>query len=544
MCPLPDTSRSWSERTWAVLTALVSLGTLAFGLLWGTFVAGGSDSYCYVGGAELWARGALLAPQPVGFVPPWPNAALTLAPTGFLPSDTIPGAIAPICPPGLSLTMALLWRLAGPSAVYLVVPALGALAVWLTFLLARDLDDPLSGFLAAVLVATSPIMLFQVLQPMSDVPATAWWLAALVLAAKPGVGPLVGAGLATSAAILTRPNLAPLGLAVLVFVAVRPRLPGAIMGSLGRSVALVVGVLPGVAALSWIQFALYGSPFRSGYGNPEQLFSLAHVWPNLQRYPRWLLETHTPLLCLALAAPFVIRARARGAGSAGGNPAFRLSVACLALAALVFAGYLVYVPFDEWWYIRFLLPAIPLLAALSVTTLTAIASRLRPTWRAWASLAVVLAVVVFNVRTAGDRGLLAFQESEQRFVESGSYIASRLPGRAVVLTTWESGSVRFYGRRLSIMWDSLDPGWLDRAVSFLQREGRPPYFLFEPAEEQQFRDRFAQASKYGALDWPPMAQLPFGVRLYNPADRDRYLAGESVSTERVWPGRKIAGSKQ
>lgn len=539
MRPPPDTSRSRFERTCAALAALVALGALAFGLHWGTYVAGGSDSYCYVGQAGLWATGALLAPQPVGFVPPWPNAALTLAPTGFVPSHTIPGAIAPICPPGLSLTMALLWRLAGPSAVYLVVPVLGALAVWLTFLLARHLDGPLSGFLAATLVATSPILLFQILQPMSDVPATAWWLAAVVLAARPGVGPLVGAGLATSAAILTRPNLATLGLVVLVFVAARPRLSRPGSGSVARSLAFVAGVLPGVVALSWIQSTLYGSPFRSGYGNPEQLFSLAHLWPNLQRYPRWLLETHTPLLCLSLAAPFVVRARARSAGSADGDPAFRLSIACLVLAALVFASYLVYVPFDEWWYIRFLLPAIPLLVALSVTTLAAIASRLVPPWRTYASLAVVLAVVIFNVHTARDRGLFAFRDSEQRFVENGSYIASRLPDRAVVLTTWESGSVRFYGRRLSILWDSLDPVWLDRAISFLQREGRPPYLLFETGEEQQFRDRFAPASRYGALDWPPMAQLPFGVRLYNPVDRDRYLAGQSVSTERVWPSRKM-----
>ena len=330
-----------------------------------------------------------------------------------------------------------------------------------------------------------------------------------------------------------------LGLVVLVFVAARPRLSRPGSGSVARSLAFVAGVLPGVVALSWIQSTLYGSPFRSGYGNPEQLFSLAHLWPNLQRYPRWLLETHTPLLCLSLAAPFVIRARARSAGSADGDPAFRLSIACLVLAALVFASYLVYVPFDEWWYIRFLLPAIPLLVALSVTTLAAIASRLVPPWRTYASLAVVLAVVIFNVHTARDRGLFAFRDSEQRFVENGSYIASRLPDRAVVLTTWESGSVRFYGRRLSILWDSLDPVWLDRAISFLQREGRPPYLLFETGEEQQFRDRFAPASRYGALDWPPMAQLPFGVRLYNPVDRDRYLAGQSVSTERVWPSRKM-----
>ena len=45
----------------------------------------------------------------------------------------------------------------------------------------------------------------------------------------------------------------------------------------------------------------------------------------------------------------------------------------LALAVVTIALYLPYRVFDDWWYIRFLLPAIPFLIVLSVATVARIA---------------------------------------------------------------------------------------------------------------------------------------------------------------------------
>src|SRR6187431_955876 len=53
-----------------------------------------------------------------------------------------------------------------------------------------------------------------------------------------------------------------------------------------------------------INAARYGSPLASGYGSTDVLFAWAHVAPNLARYPRWLLETHTPFVLLAAAGPW------------------------------------------------------------------------------------------------------------------------------------------------------------------------------------------------------------------------------------------------
>lgn len=51
-----------------------------------------------------------------------------------------------------------------------------------------------------------------------------------------------------------------------------------------------------------------------------------------------------------------------------------------------------------------------------------------------------------------------------------------------------------------LMWDSLDPAWLDRAISWLRERGHQPYFLLERREEPEFRTRFSGHSIYGALD--------------------------------------------
>ena len=84
------------------------------------------------------------------------------------------------------------------------------------FVIARRLAGGMAGATAAILTATSPIVLFQVVQPMNDVLAAALWLAALALLIDQDSrrSPLVAAGILIGLAILVRPNLAPLALVV------------------------------------------------------------------------------------------------------------------------------------------------------------------------------------------------------------------------------------------------------------------------------------------------------------------------------------------
>jgi len=145
--------------------------------------------------------------------------------------------------------------------------------------------------------------------------------------------------------------------------------------------------------------------------------------------------------------------------------------------------------------------------------------------------ATALSAALF-LREARARSVFDLQRLESRYVKAGTFVATTLPENALIVTTWESGSVRFYSGRPTLVWDALDPAWLDRALMFVSGQGFEPYLLFERWEEPAFRQRFA-GSPVAALDWPPMAEIGAQVRVYRPQDRVRYLQGLPSVTQYV-----------
>ena len=510
----------------AVLMAVLLAAVLIAGIRWGTFVAGGSDSYCYAHQAERWAsllrpggrqaRG-LQVPEPLALEAPWPNAPLTFAPAGHIPSSTVPGALVPVCAAGLSIAMAPVLALGGRDAIFFVVPVFGVLLVAATRAIGARFGARV-GVAAAVLTACSPVFLYQLVQPMSDVPAAALWMVAVAAATGTGRHAAALAGLATSGAILIRPNLVPLAVPLGLFLLLRPE--RAWQERIRAAVTYGASALPGCLAVALIQRTFYGSPMASGYGSLESIFSAGNVGANAARYVAWLSETHTPIWMLAGAALFLLP-----------GALTRL------LGALVLVNVALYLPyhvFDDWSYLRFLLPAIPLVLILVVASVDAIWRRVAGSPGRTRSTSVVaglaLLLAVLFVREARDRNVFRLQSLEARYARGGEFVARRLPANALVITRWQSGSVRFYSGRKTLVWDSLDPAWLDRAVEEVQRRGLEPYLLFERWEEPAFRQRFA-GSALGALDWPPMAEVATQVRVYRPGDRERYRRGEQPPTE-------------
>ncbi len=212
-------TRDEQRREWpSLVSSTIAVGAVVaivwFGLSKGLFVAAASDAYGYVSQADLWARGDVIVQQPWAREMTWPNAANALAPLGYRPHR--PAAhgtdIVPIYSPGVPMLMAAFKLVGGARAVYYVVPLLGGLAVWITFLMGRRLAGPFVGAAAAVLLATSPTFLFEVTAPASDVAATFWWTLALFALMFDSRSAALGAGAATGMAILTRPNVAPLAL--------------------------------------------------------------------------------------------------------------------------------------------------------------------------------------------------------------------------------------------------------------------------------------------------------------------------------------------
>ena len=280
---------------------------------------------------------------------------------------------------------------------------------------------------------------------------------------------------------------------------------------------MVAGAVPGVAALLLLNYVLYGSVAGNGYGTVGQLFSLSNVGQNLSNYGRAFYQTQTVFPLVALAAPFVFVGEAR-----------RVAFWLLAFAGIVIGIYLPYRSYPEWWYLRFLIPAIALLIVVACGVAAQVADRAR--MRGVVAIGTV-ALALTGMQAAGARQVLALQDIEGRYRETAELVADRLPPNAVLITVWQSGSVRFHAGREAVLWDSLDPAWLDRAVEWLVAQGRAPYILVERREEAEFRDRFRGHADIGGLDWPPRFNIGGQSRIFDPLDRARYLAGESYSTE-------------
>jgi hypothetical protein len=506
------------DRLAARIACAAAAGVLIFSIAWNTRAAGGSDSSCYVLQAEAFAHGRIALTHPLAGVLPGATPAM-FTPTGFVPSRITPFAAVPICGPGLALAMAAASAVRR-DAVFLVVPAFAALAVWLTFVIGRRLDDGVTGACAAVLLATSPIFLYQAVQPMSDVPAVALWLASLAALARlvpaqalPAAASAEAGGICAALAVLMRPNMA---------VVVLPLL--ALLRDRRGWLRFALSAAPGLAALGWLNAVRYGSPLASGYGSTDVLFALAHVTPNLARYPRWLFATETPFIAAAIFAPWWAWRHTTRA---------RLALVLLAAIVLTLTTFLAYTVFDDWWYIRFLLPALPPLLVLSVAVVLEIA---RDRERMRVGLAIIACAILgaWHLHVAGTRHVFDLQALESRFIVTGRYASRALPPNAVVLAVQESGGVRYPGGGTTLAWDAIAPEALDSTIVWLRGHGHPAFLVLEDGEEPRFRARFP-SQRYGALDWPPHAEIhaPVRVRVYDVAERDAYLGGRAIVTEQV-----------
>jgi hypothetical protein len=377
----------------------------------------------------------------------------------------------------------------GTNAVFIVVPLAAAFTGWLTFVFARRATDDVAAATAACLFACSPVLLYQAVQPMSDVPATLLCVAALTATARGDRAGQIAGGVCASLAVLTRPNL------VLAIVPLLWLLPDR------RALVRWIGAaVPAAFALAVLNGVRYGSPLSTGYGSAGDLFSTAHVTANLSRYSRWFVETQSPLAVLAVGAPWAFR---------GDRIRTRLAIVSLASTALVIAPYLTYTVFDDWWYLRFLLPVLPVLLVYAV----AVTLRVVPP-RARIAAAVGLAAVlgVWGVSVAAERHVFELQRLESRFALAGATAARDLPSDAVVLAVQQSSSIRLYAGLPTIAWGGVPQDGLDALVASLQSSGHRVFAALEDAEAQPFRDHFV-GQRCGGLADRPMAEVAAAVRV-------------------------------
>jgi hypothetical protein len=508
-----DPSWHLAQRWSRPVAAALALLSVAIAIRFGTFVASDSDTFGYVSQAHLLASGHVTARPPLLSLAPQLGRAIapsgyTLAPAG--------DAMVPTYAPGYPLVMALALRIGGSSAVYYVVPLFAGLTVWLTYVLGQRIAGARAATAACVMIAFSPIFIYQSLPAMSDVPVTAWWMTAWAAALATGSRSAVGAGIASALAVLTRPNLVPIaGLIALLVGRTPPRLQ--------RVALFACALVPACLLIAVLNTTWYGGPLRSGYGSLSGLYSFSSVTDNLRRYFGWLIDLHSPVVCLALVAPFLVRIK---------------KIAWIAaFCAAMLLSYVFYYVFDHWSFLRFLLPALPFVFIVTAAAMVRLLEALPLAFRGLTLFLVCVGCIAWYINMAQRLGVFSLQQAERRYVLVGEYAGRALPPNAVAITVLHSGSLLMYGNRPTVRWDWLPVGHLDEALDILQVHGYEPYILLEDSEEEEFRTRFGQASVYGRINWPPAVEYVGRprVRIYATRDRARYLAGQAIVPRTISP---------
>jgi hypothetical protein len=499
---------------WADARAPWVATALAAGVFIGTAaafvpVAGAADAAGYMSQARLWRRGSLSVPVPLSGELQLAYGAQALTPLGFGPAPE-PGSIVPSYPPGLPLLLAA----AGTVGLdRVLVPAAAAGLVWLTFVLGRVFGGPLAGLAAAAAAAGSPTVWYQAVQPMSDVPAACAWTLGVVWLVRRERRLAFAAGVSVVAAALVRPNL----------FAVAPLLAAGAWwwGPAGRerwwqAALFSLPVVPAALAFAVYQRVMHGAATDTGHGGLSVFFALGHVWPNLLRYPAWLVST-SPLLLAAAAAPWALGATTTAPATPGADDGatWRVRAAWTGLVsfAAMLAFYLLYLVFEDWTYTRFLLPAQPWMFALAGVTVTWAFRRLPDDAHRIAVVAVAMVAATWGLGQVRGVGTFRLQASEQRYVAVADVVRAS-PANAVVIAMQHSGSLAYYTGRPVLRWDWIEPAELDRTLDALRRRGRPVYAVLEDWELPQVRARFGAAGFVERLP-PPVftAGLPRGIQV-------------------------------
>ena len=501
------------DRYSALAAALLATVILVVGLLCGARTAGGADAFGYVSEAYLWRGGSLHIDRPLIAELPWPYAAESMSPLGYRPGRGT--TIVPTYSPGVPLIMAAFAALFGACGPFVVSPLFAAAGVAGSYILCLRLSrNRAASTIAAVLMATSPVFVFHVMLPMSDVATMTLWTVSLCAVTWRGVSAAAVGGVFAGLAILARPNLAPLAAAGVAAAMLWPVDPTSQERNAWRRALLrragaylLSGVVPAALSIAWLNNHLYGSPLRSGYGETRLLYAWSHATTNIRAYGESLILTEGAMLVLAMAA--VLSARPRAAWRHSVPPV----IFCLGLAA----SYLFYQPQEGWTFLRFLLPAFPLMfGAVGVLIVAASARVQKPILSGGIAALVCLLACVRLAPYMND--VLSLGEGEDRYVAVAQYVERALPPNAVVFAKQHSGTIGFYSGKPTLRHDWFTTGRFQHALVWLRDRGYRPYLVLENWEEEEFRRRFGTDTALGRLHLRVLAEYRGGVdvRIYDP----------------------------
>lgn len=465
-------SRGTARRRFR-FAGFVILGVYAlFIAVWAGTAAGGSDSSGYFNSARLLAEGRLFENFRVpAEIESTGNYVRThFIPLGFAPRGSS-SQIAPTYPTGLPLHFLIGAKLFGWQKGPRLVEALAAAgAVWLCYLAARELSvNRALAAAGAAALAMFPVFVMFSIQPLSDVPATTWILATLVAALRSRKNRVWAyvAGVAFAVAVLVRPTNVILTPAVLMLYGFDWR----------RHALFVVAGIPGAIWMATYNQTLYGSALSLGYGDASEHFSISWLWQTTRHFAKWLaLMLPAPLLGTALFA-VSRRSKRRHEG-----------LSLLVLFGSLAGFYVFYsCSHEAWWYLRFILPAVPALivsALLGIQTLAPGSERIR---RA-AACSLVVWAAISSCYWNGRFGVLRLPQLERVYPEASLAARALVPDDALIVSMQFSGSLYYYTDLPILRSDQVTPPDFTRYSNLARQAGRPIYaLLFEFEEPEALR---------------------------------------------------------
>jgi len=188
--------------------------------------------------------------------------------------------------------------------------------------------------------------------------------------------------------------------------------------------------------------------------------------------------------------------------------------------------YLPYGVFPDWWYLRFLLPALPMAFVLIAIAVARASAAVPHRLRGLLLLIALTIVCSCDVVIARQQQAFLLRASEARYQLAGRYLAAFAPANAIIVTVQDSAAVHVYTHLPILRWDLLSVD-LDAALARLRTMGRHPLLLVEEWERPQLRTTFPKSAA-ARLDWMPVADFgdPVRVGLFDPFTR-------STVTDRV-----------
>ena len=478
-------------------------------LLWTNLcdVAGGADSSGYLNFAWRLRHGNLQEPvKALDALGLGEDFSPFFRPIGF--SWGVNSRImVPAYPVGLPLHMVFFAEIFGwDIGPYLVSPIAALIGLFLMYCLARQFRLSRSfSLVGAAILAAFPVYLFTAVQPMSDILASVWGVAAILaglLSRKRSAWAIV-AGAAFGMGFLVRPANVLILLALMLALPFKPKIYAKFV--LGGA---LFGVFQAI-----LNHSLYGSMLTTGYrGELISQLGAKDLWPRFLFYGRWLIKMLTPLVPLAWLLAMLDR-------KVVGKD--RLLLFFWFFPFLIF--YCFYQPYNSWTLLRYLLPALPALIVSALLVLRECMDYFRQKFQAsrktlqkprqlskkiLAALPTVIAALLFflvistEIIQVRKLKLLDVNEFEAVYKRSCLSIKKTLPEKSVILSLQMSGALAYYTNFLPCLWDQGQSQQFSLIFEKASERGYSIYALLFPSEENEFQ-------KYAPGAWKKIENFEF-----------------------------------